>query len=251
MIWLKRALLLFLLYLLFLIWSAPATLLRPLFNYWLPQVQLGQLDGSLWQGSATPVLLTIGETGLYLGKVEWRLAPWSVLSLQPQLSLRSKADTHYANLQLQLNTAGELSLHDSDAAFPLALLEPWYPLLLTGDVEIVVDQLRLSQQELLALDARAWLRNTDWRFGSQPQLLGDYQAILYPLDTQTLQVDITDMDAYLGLTGSITADASRRYELTALLLPSESLAPEVKKSLQLFYPPDRRGESRIRLQGRW
>ena len=240
-----------LLYLIFLLVTAPAFLLRPVLNQWLPQVQVSSLEGSLWQGSAVPVILQVNQAAVYLGRLDWQLDPWSLLRLQPRLQLQTRADTHQLETTLILDRTGLLTVRDTRFNFPIALLEPWVPLLVSGTIEAELRELTLSQQAVVAADGLVLFRDIFWLAGDNRRLVGDYQAQLQRVDDRTLGVDLADLGAALALTGNVRAGLDGRYQMQLTLLPTPALAPEIRQSLQLFYRPNARGESQLNQSGRW
>ncbi len=112
------------LYLVFLLLLAPAA-------WWLklvalpPQVQLGPVSGTLWQGQIQAVSLN----GYVLQQVNWQLKPWALFTGKLALSLDigqiRQTTLPYAKAQLAYGFSG-LQLESSQLRLPV---EPIIPLL--------------------------------------------------------------------------------------------------------------------------
>ena len=112
------------LYLLFLVVLAPAA-------WWLklvalpPQVQLGPVSGTLWQGQVQAVSFN----GYVLQQVNWQLKPWALFTGKLALSLDigqiRQTTLPYAKAQLAYGFSG-LELESSQLRLPV---EPIIPLL--------------------------------------------------------------------------------------------------------------------------
>ncbi len=75
------------------------------------QVALSGYSGSLWRGSASRALVATPGGWLHLGRVQWRLRPWSLLLLTPRLAVDSNWGSQLARGDVIVRGYSFLSLH--------------------------------------------------------------------------------------------------------------------------------------------
>jgi general secretion pathway protein N len=249
--WVKWSLLLLLVFFCFLLLTAPARLLPALVNKLSPNVQLQHATGSLWNGSVATAVVTVEGGAINLGKLSWRLNPFSLLWLSPSLHIDTDAGSHSLSADLSVSLLSqEIEAESVSGQFPLSLFEPWAPMLVRGDVELAIDLLVLDQNSLIDASGKIYVGDLDWMMGAKALPLGSYTAELSVVDGSLL-VNVSDRQALLGVAGLLTADSAGAYQVEAQLSATEGLAPEIKQGLKFLGKKNEAGDILFNDKGRW
>jgi hypothetical protein len=212
-------------------------------------ITLNNLSGTVWNGTAEQASVTIDGAELELGRLSWQLDWGSLIDQLPAVDIQTLADTHQSKARLIAQPNGDIIVRDAEGFFPIALLEPWLPRLVSGKLSFVVDHWAFNAKELLALDAVLNLEYADWLGGDYNMAIGSYMAQL-SMQEKDVQIQINDFGAALGIDGLMTITPSQRYTFNALLQPRDGLAPEVATSLSWLGKAQANGDILINRRGR-
>jgi general secretion pathway protein N len=244
-------LLLLLFFLCFLIATAPASLLQLATDKFVPNIRLQQVTGTVWDGAAGTAVVVVDGGAINLGKLSWHIKPLSLLSLQPQLHIETDAGSYGFTTDLRvLLLERQLQANTLRGNFPLALLEPWVPLLVRGTIELDIERLVVDQHKLIDARGQVFARQLDWMAGAQPMPLGTYTARV-AVDEGDLLIDLADDQAQLGIQGQLMISPAGGYELQAELSMMDSLAPEVRQAVSYLGRKSAQGNILLDSKGRW
>ena len=240
------------LYLLFLLLSAPAA-------WWLklvtlpPQIQLGPVSGTLWQGQVQALSLS----GYVLPQVNWRVKPWALFSGKLAVSLDigqiRQTTLPYAKADLAYGFAG-LELTESQLRLPV---EPIVPLLklplpfevaASGSMLLNIQNFRIGKPWCDQLAGKAsWL---DAKFKA-PSGWIDLKALDASLQCEQGQLQlVTDPANPLALNVTALIGEQGKYQLNGTMKPDASLPKEVHQAMQFVSRPDEQGRFTLKLQSR-
>ncbi len=240
------------LYLLFLLLLAPAA-------WWLklltlpPQIQLGPVSGTLWQGQVQALSLN----GYVVPQLNWRLHPWALLSGKIAVSLDigqiRQTTLPYAKAQLAYGFAG-LELTESQLRLPV---EPIVPLLklplpfevaASGSMLLNIQNFSMGQPWCEQLAGKAsWL---DAKFKA-PSGWIDLKALDASLQCEQGQLQlVTDPANPLALNVTALIGEQGKYQLSGTMKPDASLPKEVHQAMQFVSRPDAEGRFTLKLQSR-
>jgi Type II secretion system (T2SS), protein N len=257
-VWFFGLLLLFFVLMAVAVLMAPANLLLRVSELWAPQVKMAEPTGTIWEGEASNVVVSVNDTQLELGQLSWSISPWSVLSANPTIELNVESPEHHATARVSATSDLVITIDQMEGAFPLSLLEPWVPLLVQGDLAFVVDHVVFSLQqerfvfeELLGLDGALNLQQADWLGGDVEMPLGSYIAQLSLDDNKDIFIQVNDFSATLGIDGSIVISPKGTYQFNSVLQTRDGLAPEVAQSVQWFGKKNANGDIVVNNTGRW
>lgn len=249
--WVKWSLLLLLVFVFFLLLTAPARLLPQWVNKLSPDVQLQHATGSLWNGSVATAVVIVEGGAINLGKLSWRINPFSLLWLSPSLHIDTDAGSHSLSADLSLSLLGQsIEIEALSGQFPISLFEPWLPMLVRGEVELAIDRLVVDQNSLLDASGKIYIQDLDWMMGAKALPLGGYTAELSVVDGSLL-VNVSGRQARLGVDGLLTASPAGTYRVEARLSATEGLAPEIKQGLKFLGKKNAAGDILFNDQGRW
>jgi len=158
-------------YLVFLVTRIPAHFAYDLVKERLPNLALGELDGTVWQGTAGSVVYN----GIRAGSLDWDTRPLRFLlgewnaAIETRGPLESLADIAYS-------LTGTLSVTNASVTTRLSDLRPFYPQLsimaLEGAVSSRIDSLELEDAKLLEIHGSATVDN----LSAGALQLGDFTA---------------------------------------------------------------------------
>ena len=257
--WLFATLAVLLLLLAAAVYRAPASLVpmalqeieaRGLLQQGAPQLRLPTTSGTVWRGAAENAQLLIDGSLLELGTLSWQLNPMSLLDKKPALQISSDAGTHKIQAHITATEQGEVTVTAMEGRLPIALLEPWFPMLVKGDIAFVVDHVIFNPQQLLALDGVLNFEYVDWLGGDYDMPLGSYMAQLSLNDQNDVHIQLNDYGATLGIDGYLSISPVGNYHFHANLEPRDGLAPEVAQSVSWFGKKNADGIILVNRRGR-
>lgn len=210
---------------------APARVAARLFQLAVPQLELGALSGSFWQGSAGQAYVMIGKQRLALGRLDWQLQGWSLLWLHPSAHISAVWGEQLLDTTLRIGPTGRLTLRETRAVFPVTLARLWLPLPARGEIGLRLQTASLSRQGLQELTGEINWQRAQWQWGERWLALGDYQLQLHTEGASTL-LGALDGKGDLAGSGKVTIDlAQRHYLVDAKLSASRGLPQEFRDSL--------------------
>lgn len=126
-----------------------------------PGLWMNGTQGTIWRGKASAAQFQIaGFEPLALGNVEWRLSPWSLLSMNPCLQFSTSLPRQNMSGEVCQRLGGQSKLRNLLLDAPITNLKAFLPVELSGDVSIQIIQASFaSNGDIKRLDARfSWQR---------------------------------------------------------------------------------------------
>ncbi len=240
--------------------NAPASLVpmaleelekRQLLDPKAPAITLAKLEGTVWEGRANEAIMTIDGEAVSLGVLSWQLEPISLLDRTPIIHLTSNAPELRLQGTVVANEKGDISINNVEGRLPISLLEPWFPMLVKGDIAFVFDHIIVNPKQLLAIDGVLNVEYVDWLGGDYAMPLGSYMAQI-TLQDNLVHVDINDFSASLGMMGLLTINpVNGVYQFDATLQARPELAPEVTESIAWLGKRNSQGDIVLKSRGRF
>lgn len=214
-----------------------------------PQLQLQQLSGTVWSGQADSTVLIVDGQPVDLGRLKWSVNIPSLLQKQPAIFLQTNGADQRIQGDFQLSQNGEIAANNIEGRLPISVLEPWLPMIISGDVAFVIDHLVTTTAQITELDGLINLEYVDWLGGDRNMRLGSYTAQLLLNNRKDIEVLVNDFGAALGVTGLITIRQSGSYNLDLTLMPRPGLASEVAQAVTWMGRADGNGNVLVRKNG--
>lgn len=214
--------------------TAPARLLGGV----LPSGQfvLQGFSGTLWQGSAARALVAVPGGYLHLGKLHWSLAPWSLLSLSPQLAVESQWGAQGIAGQVILRGAQDIELLELEASLPAELLRQFVPVELAGTISLQAHSLRVVDGVPVTAEGRLVWQDGAWRAGQALRPLGSYALEFRQPAGQALAGEVLTLAGDVQASGELGL-AGRSYQVDIVLSGPGLLDPQLQQALQLVATP--------------
>ncbi|HEY3486482.1 MAG TPA: type II secretion system protein N [Gammaproteobacteria bacterium] len=244
------ALLCAVIFIVFLIASAPAGLAASILRRTTP-IQLEGVSGTFWHGTAQRVV----TPELQLGQVTWRIHGWRLLRGVAELTLEFPAGTDNlrGRAELGFNLLGKLSLRDVDlqADADWVFARAAIPIAAGGFFSLQIDSAEFQQDRPPRLKAQL-----DWQEAEviYPQRygLGAYRLSLQhapEIDPQYILGEVHDIDSPFNINGTVRIESNGDYRFTARI-DTDPAAPEILRHTLLFIgAPDADGSVPIERTG--
>ena len=241
------------------LYGAPATLFDSMLRKVVPQLQLQNVSGSFWNGSAAQAFWLQGQEGspgsqvIALGRFEWHLQPWSLLWLHPSARFAANYGEQFIDARVRVSPLGRLTLTQTSAALPAALISNWAPLQTRGQIALKLERAELSRAHIHALQGTLHWQQAQWQWNSHWLALGDYRCELTLPAAQQVHCALQGQGA-LALDGIVDANTQERNWSTQLQMKMDSSLPEdFRQGLQVLFAvqPDAQGKYSIKRDGRW
>lgn len=215
----------------------------------VPSIALAETSGTVWNGKALQAILTVDGVDVPLGVLEWQLKPMSLLASEPEIIFTTDAPGQILKATVTANAQGHIKVSAMEGRLPISVLEPWFPLLVRGDIAFVVDHIYFSANTLNSIDGMLNFEYVDWMGGDYDMPLGSYTAQIYNEDRKVF-VKVDDFSSRLGINGLMTVNPDGLYTFKATLQPRSSLAPEVAESVAWLGKKQTNGDVFIKTRGR-
>lgn len=232
--------------------QAPARLFSLAASRWFVQIIITGTEGTLWNGQAGQVLVSVGDGAMALGRLRWQVDGLSLLRLRLGLHIETDHPQQALVGNLELSPFGAIDVNDAQGHFPLSVLEPWVPLLIVGDAFFKLEELQAdSRGHVSSVTGNFDLRDIRWQGGDYPMLLGHYHAALHQQNGAVV-MDFNDVDeSLLTARGQLNVGMDGAYQLAAQLRATERLAPQVAQAITWLGKKNNDGKIEILQQGRW
>lgn len=247
----RTLLLLLLAYLVFVVFSLPASFATKRLNAAVQQVQVNDVEGSIWSGDARD----IRYQGVPIGALEWRARPLGVLQGEWKNHLRLNG-VIAGEGELAVAVNGLLNLYDTR-------LDTTLPALIQTLGRRIPVQVRDYRGEIAADISKAAIeiesRQLDWLEGvfelrklqsSDAQYLGDFAADVSTIGKGRYKAVVNSTsDRGLQVDGVITTNLQGDIELDIKVAKVELLGEQAASLIQRFMKKTDDGYYRFRWQG--
>lgn len=229
-----RAALAAIVFVLLLLVLAPARLL----GFMLPadQVALSGYSGTVWRGTASRAMLATPGGWLHLGRVQWRLRPWSLLLLSPRLAIDASWGNQLARGDVILRGSDAVGLRNFELRIDAALVQQLAPVALDGSLRADIERLELAGGEPLETRGRAVWQGAAWLAPAGRKLLGDYALELQQPEAEPLVGTVLTLAGPVTASGSIALEG-RRYRIDLDIGSEGAMDPGLQQALSLVAQP--------------
>ncbi len=226
----------------------PATLAARLQTWVAPELQLYGASGTLLHGHAVAAQVR----GLIFEKAEWEWQPLALLLGRFSAEVRAETQRQPVAGRVSLGPGSRLRLYDFTALLETAQLGPllgmrWLPV--DGQLDVVLDELRIKGRQPRHAEGQLKLRGAQWRLLQPPAALGDLRAELRTEDDRII-ADLSSDPGPLKLGGQVELDEEGGYKVDLRLQPGSEADSSLMNMLRGLGQPDADGAYRLQLQGK-
>ncbi|MDN4502957.1 type II secretion system protein N [Alteromonadaceae bacterium BrNp21-10] len=234
------------LFLFFLIWHLPATVVLDRVN--LPKnIRLSGVSGTLWQGHLQQLVVN----GIAINDVDWQLdaLPLLMAEVQAQIDAGNSRDIEEVALSGQISLSTDhIQLSDAQVYVPastlLAQVKLPLPIDAQGRFSVNISQLDYPQKCQQLSGKGQWLKAEVT--GTQgPIVLGNFDALL-SCQQDDVAIVIQSGNSF-GIDATVLVKPNGKYAVNGKFKPSESLPQEVHQAAAFFGKTDAQGFYNIKL----
>jgi general secretion pathway protein N len=180
----------------------------------------------------------IADGGLFeLGRLEWRLSPFSLLLLSPRLDVESRWVAQLIVGDFALSRGGQLRIRDASISVSAGLLQRFLPVQLEGVFNLQLPGITLENGLPVAGEGRLVWQQARWFDGGRSRELGDYVLQFHVDEQQQLQGNVSTLSGPIEAHGKVQL-AGRAYGVDLHLRSKAPFAPELRNALQLIASPE-------------
>ncbi|MEJ2330276.1 MAG: type II secretion system protein N [Gammaproteobacteria bacterium] len=206
-------------YLLFLVTRIPAQFAYVFMQDRLPNLTLGELEGTVWQGTARSVVYN----GIYAGSLEWNVRPLRVLLGEWNAAIQLRGPVE-SNADIGYSLADILTIENASVKARLANLGQFLPqlsiMVTEGELSAIIESLELQGESLLVIRGSATIDNL---FAGGLQL-GDFAAEMSTDDDGTRKLAFTSVGSDgLDVQGELSLNQQEQVTLDLLVKNPEHL----------------------------
>lgn len=203
----------------------------------VPGLWMGSVQGNIWQGEAGTAQFDVpGQEPLPLGKLTWKLSPWSLLILKPCLNFTSSLPGQNINGKVCQSISGTSSVKNLNIDAPIARFNAYTPLDMGGDVSIqILSAAIASDGAVKNLNAKySWQRATAFFEGSW-LTLGSFAGTARENGRGGLLAEAFDLEGpyKLALDGELQ-DLKKGIELQGTITPQENASSIIVEGLKIL-----------------
>lgn len=233
------------LYLIFLAVLFPAGLAWSLAQKDLPGLKLSGIEGSLWKGSASHAYYRNEP----LGRLEWRLSPWALISARPGADIHLQRDGE--SFEATIRQAEDNGLLASNLRLSLhgETLRNWTaPYLLHGEIKAELSSLNYRPGKQIQAEGRITIDNAEVE-GPQSLALGRIDARIEPA-AEGSELTFENKDSPLDMKGNIRVNPNGNYRVTAGVLNRDKRRKDIIEALKVMGKQDATGRTQLSYYGR-
>ena len=241
-------------YAFFLLANLPAAVVWQHFASPALPVQLANVRGTLWAGSAGSVTVTINNKPLVLPELSWRISPVVQLllgKLPLTVTLGGPSDAIEASGQLTLSrttlTVDNTTL-DMQAQWLVDAIGNPLPGSVSGNITVQLAQLAISRQGCSTVRGEVSLSDIELHSPFGPFMVGD---VLAPLEcrNQSLVANVSQSAGDISSEGTFTLDNQGNYRYQGDATTDSSTPPALTQALSMI-SRENQGRWPLRFSGR-
>lgn len=140
--------------------------------------KLTGFTGTLWDGSAARGTLRVAGQVLSMGRVSWRIHPWSVLGFRPRVELTSDWGGQRLGAVLRYGGPSSLDVDVLRAQFDVRFVRQLVPLYVGGLIRLDFSDLQFQDGTFQSGGGEVVWQDAVWTANSGDVALGDYSLVL-------------------------------------------------------------------------
>jgi hypothetical protein len=207
-------------------------------GYFMPaeSVRLSGFSGTIWEGVAASSAVSTDAGWIQLGRLQWSLSRLYLLLLSPTADLESRWGQQDLRARVRLYPTGSYRVQGLEASFSAGLIKQWLPVSLRGDINVMMDELRVSDGQARSGSGRVVWQRASWRGNRGFQPLGDYVLQFEVAGPQQFQGRVSTLQGPVEVEGGLDVNG-RSYSVDARLSSEQGFDPELASALQLMAAP--------------
>ncbi len=240
-------------FLLKLLFTVPAPLIIGQLSKSVPQFNAQGVQGTIWNGSAANVTITVDGKNQSLGKTQWQLSKLPLLWGSASLTLSAKTAQQSLSTNAVVSASGNVVLENTDLSVPAVLLRDFAPIpvVIGGNLSVRINHLEFAAQHIKSLDGVLTWQEAEINLTGVPALLGSYVAELSMDEQGDYLAEVSELGGgALGVTGTVKYAPERKHvKLNSEITPTNKLDPGVKNMILQLGRVDAKGAIKFNYEG--
>jgi len=233
---------------LFLIINVPASLVTNAVKDQLPQINIQNVSGTLWRGSAQQVTV---QSRHVFKNVEWSVCAAHLLMAEACVELNASYNKNPLSGQLSVginkklygkNIKTEMSAQSLGQMITLPMGE------IAGDISLDLSSLSYEQGGIPAINGVVQWNNASITIAEMAKL-GDITITLTESDENPINAEVSNQNGQLAIAGQASVSANTDYIVDLNLTPNNTASKNLKSSLSLFARPQSNGSFAVKNNG--
>lgn len=200
------------------------------------QVRLSGFSGTIWEGAASNAAVATDQGWVQLGQLRWSLSELYLLTLRPTADIRSQWGQQSLSANVRLYPSGDVRIRGLDANFSAALIKQWMPVNLKGDLNLFIEDMKLSDNMPVSGSGRLVWRQAFWRGNEGSQPLGDYVLEFEIPALGQARATVNTLSGPIEVEGGLSING-RQYSVDARLSSRNRIDQELANALALLAAP--------------
>lgn len=234
----------------FVVAAAPIATLWPRIAASQPALNLSGLSGTLFDGSASAVVV---QGRVVARPLQWTFSPLSLLAARLGFHVTGALDGLNFNGKVARTLGSQIAVDAMQGTGSLKGLlnltgDTFLPV--DGDVAITVDTLRLVDNFPKQLVGDLRIGNVRWSLTKEPQLLGDF-TISISTEADVIIARVAPTAGPLDVGGEIRVMADRNYEVDLKVKAKPDATPAIQNLVRTLGEADTEGYFRIKTRAQF
>lgn len=233
-----------LVYLFFLVYHLPASVVFSQLQ--LPRnIVIKDISGSIWSGQASSVAIRVNGITLDVGSLGWNLNVFSLLLGKVSADIKVNKESEYLSTNLAYHLSGLINLEETEFSINLETLQPLtygMPFTYSGLIRGKLQNVFFKKNEVMAMTGRVTLNGIKL-VSPQQQHFGDYLVELDAGENDDTRANFKDAGGPVEVTGLLKVQKDSSYSVSARLFAREKQLENV-----LGFLGSRDGSGRVNFQ---
>jgi len=200
----------------------------------VPNLWLGGVTGTLWDGRASGAQIDMGNKAIPLGELTWKLNPLSLLTLSPCIKFSSDYPGQMASGKLCQSITGKTKVKDTSFEGPVALISGLIPDAdVSGKASLQVANGEFSGAKIHKLQAQMSWEQASVNIMDKWITFGTFGAKLSEANGG-VKAKITDVDGPYKVDLDASWNASKGWGVSGTVVPGPGSSPDVQQGLQVI-----------------
>lgn len=232
----------------FLIVNIPAAPVYDAVKGKIPQLQIQNIEGSIWNGSAQQITV---QSKHVFKNVNWSVCVAHLIIAEACVDFDAIFNNNPLSGQVSINTGNTIQAKNLETSMTANSLSQLYPMPMgeiAGNIDINIESLNWQQGNIPAIKGEIL-----WSAASitiaQTAKLGDVTITLSEPADNPVNAEITNKDGDLAIAGQLSLGENTDYKVDLKLTPRNKQNQNIKNSLSLFAKPGPDGSYVVKNNG--
>jgi general secretion pathway protein N len=212
-------------------------------------VQMDGITGTIWNGRVTNVVVPYGGEYYSLGKLEWDLNPWSLLTLSPCAEFSTELGNQTTAGTACTGLGGSLTLTDAQLNLPAGMAEIWAPVRLRGQVDAQIQTLVFADNQIHELRGSGSWSNAYYHNSQVWVPLGTLAFDLSQNGEGGIAAKVFDIEGPLQLDLDSQFDLAGAYTIRGNIILRPGAPQEIAQLLMIVARETQRGQFSVEWVG--